>query len=54
MLLARRPTFAELFEELDRDGPQVEGLDAAELVRQGREERDRELLRRILPDFPEP
>ena len=54
VLLARRPTFAELFEELSRDGPKVEGLDAAEVVRQGREERDRELMRRILPDLPEP
>ena len=53
-LLARRPTWEEIFEEIDRDGPALEGVDAAELIREGREERDRELMARILRDLPEP
>jgi hypothetical protein len=53
-LLARRPTFEEIFEQIDRDGPALEGIDAAELVREGREERDRELVSGILRDLPDP
>jgi antitoxin FitA len=53
-LLARRPTWEEIFEEIDRDGPALEGVDTAELIREGREERDRELMARILRDLPEP
>jgi hypothetical protein len=46
-------TWEELFEEMDRENRSfdaVEGIDSAELIRQGREERDRELMGRILGD----
>jgi hypothetical protein len=42
---------------MDRDAWRSEGLsdvDAAELIRQGREERDRELMERLGEDAPEP
>jgi plasmid stability protein len=56
-LIAQQLTWVELFEEIGRDGRALEGLegiDSAELIRQGREERDRELMGRILGDNPEP
>jgi antitoxin FitA len=54
--MASRPTWDEVFEEIDREGPILkgEGVDTVELVRELREERDRELMSRILPDDPEP
>jgi plasmid stability protein len=54
--LARRPTWDEVFEEIDREGPILEGepVDTVELIREMREERDRELMGRIWPDAPEP
>jgi antitoxin FitA len=53
LLLTEQLTWEELFEEIDRQGraPEgLEGIDSAELIRQGREERDRELMGRIGDD----
>ena len=50
--LATRPTWDEFFAEVDQDGPGLEGVDTVELIREGREERDRELMARILRDDP--
>ena len=48
-----RGLYQELFEEIDRDGPAIEGeADTAELIRQGREERERELEARTMRGFP--
>jgi antitoxin FitA len=54
--LANRPTWEEVFEEIDREGPALQGdrVDTVELIREMREERDRELMERIWPDDPEP
>jgi len=52
--LARRPTWDEFFAEVDRDGPIDTDIDWVETIREGREERDRELMARIWPDDPEP
>jgi plasmid stability protein len=57
LLLSQQLTWEELFEEMDREGRTLEGLegiDSAELIRQGREERDRELMGPILGDDEEP
>jgi antitoxin FitA len=57
LLLTEQLTWEELFEEIDRQGraPEgLEGIDSAELIRQGREERDRELMGRIVGDDDEP
>jgi antitoxin FitA len=57
LLLSQQLTWEELFEEMDRENRSfdgVEGIDSAELIRQGREERDRELMGRILGDDEEP
>jgi hypothetical protein len=55
--LSHQLSWEELFEQMDRDPWRSEGLsdvDAAELIRQGREERDRELTERLGGDQPEP
>jgi antitoxin FitA len=44
--LASRPTWQEIFDEIDREGPVATGIDWAEAVREGREERERELEER--------
>ncbi len=51
-LLSQQLSWEELFEEIDRETRRSrgEGIDSAELIRQGREERDRELMGRILGD----
>jgi plasmid stability protein len=57
LLITQQLSWEELFEEMDREGRAFEGLegiDSAELIRQGREERDRELMGRILGDDREP
>ena len=57
LLLSQQLTWEELFEEMDRENRSfdgVEGIDSAELIRQGREERDRELMGRSLGDDEEP
>jgi antitoxin FitA len=52
-LLSTQLSWEELFEEIDRDGPAIEGeVDTAELIRQGREERERELEARTMRGFP--
>jgi plasmid stability protein len=56
-VLTQQLTWEELFEEMDREGRMLDGLedvDSAELIREGREERDRELMGRILGDDQEP
>jgi antitoxin FitA len=54
--LALRPTWQEIFDEIDREGPILKGepVDTVGLIRELREERERELLERIWPDDPEP
>ena len=55
--LSHQLSWEELFEQMDRDPWRSEGLsdvDAAELIRQAREERDRELTERLGGDQPEP
>ena len=56
-LLTKQLTWEELFEEMDRENRSfdgVEGIDSAELIRQGREERDRELMGRVLGGDEDP
>ena len=52
--LASRPTWQEIFDEIDRENPVATGIDWAEAVREGREERDRELMERFTRDDPQP
>jgi antitoxin FitA len=53
--LARRPTWDEIFEEIDREGPLLKGdVDTVALIHEMRQERERELMARIWPDDPEP
>jgi antitoxin FitA len=54
--LALRPTWQEIFDEIDREGPILTGepVDTVTLIREMREERDRELMERIWPHEPEP
>jgi plasmid stability protein len=53
--LASRPTWREVLDEIDREGPALTGdVDTAALIRELREERDRELMARIWPDDPGP
>jgi plasmid stability protein len=54
--LALRPTWQEIFDEIDREGPILKGepVDTVELIRELREERERELMERIWPHEPEP
>jgi plasmid stability protein len=54
--LALRPTWQEIFDEIDREGPILTGepVDTVTLMREMREERDRELMERIRPHEPEP
>jgi hypothetical protein len=52
--LAGLPTWDEFFAEADPEGPTANDVDWAEVIREGREERDRELMERIWPDDPQP
>jgi antitoxin FitA len=53
--LARRPTWDEIFEEIDREGPLLKvDVDTVALIHEMRQERERELMARIWPDDPEP
>jgi antitoxin FitA len=52
--LANRPTWDEFFAEADPEGPIANDVDWAEVIREGREERDRELMERSWPDDPQP
>jgi hypothetical protein len=52
-LLSRQLSWEDVFEEIDRDGPAIDGdVDTAEMIRQDREERERELEARTLRDIP--
>jgi hypothetical protein len=52
-LITQKLTWEELFEELDRDGPVLLGdVDTVEMIRQDREERERELEARTVRDDP--
>jgi antitoxin FitA len=51
-LLSGQMTWEELFAEIDQDDPQPTGIDWAEAVREGREERERELEARTRPRLP--
>ena len=56
-LLSQQLTWEELFEEMDRENRSfngVEAIDSVELIREGREERDRELMGQILDDDEQP
>ena len=53
-VLSRQMSWAELFDEVDEDDPTPTGIDWAEAIREGREERDRELMGRVPRDDPEP
>jgi hypothetical protein len=53
-LLSSQMTWEELFDEIDEEDPVPTGIDWAEAIREGREERDRELLGRDPRDVPEP
>jgi hypothetical protein len=53
-LLSTQLSWEELFEEIDRDGPAIEeDVDTAEMIRQDREERERELEARTMRGFPQ-
>jgi antitoxin FitA len=52
--LASRPTWEEYFDQVGREEPIATGIDWVEVIREGREERDRELMARTWPDDPEP
>jgi antitoxin FitA len=43
-LLSRQMSWEDLFDEIDEEDPAPTGIDWAEEIRAGREERDRELL----------
>jgi antitoxin FitA len=51
--LALRPTWQEIFDEIDREGPILRGepVDTVELIRELREERERELEARTMRTF---
>jgi hypothetical protein len=51
-LLSGQMTWEELFAEIDQDDPQPTGIDWAEAVREGRQERERELEARTRPRLP--
>ena len=53
-LLSRQLSWEELFEEIDEEDPAPTGIDWAETIREGREERDRELLGDVPRTDPEP
>jgi uncharacterized protein YjaG (DUF416 family) len=53
-LLSTQLSWEELSEEIDRDGPAIEeDVDTAEMIRQDREERERELEARTMRGFPQ-
>ena len=52
-LLSRQLSWEEVFAEIDRDGPAIDGdVDTAGMIRQDREQRERELEARTLRDVP--
>jgi antitoxin FitA len=53
-VLSQQMSWEELFDEVDEDDPTPTGIDWAEAIREGREERDRELMGRVPGHDPEP
>ena len=53
-LLSTQLSWDELFDEIDEEDPVATGIDWVEAIREGREERDRELLGRTGRDDHEP
>jgi hypothetical protein len=53
-LLSTQLSWDELFDEIDDEDPVATGIDWVEAIREGREERDRELLGRTGRDDHEP
>jgi hypothetical protein len=53
-MLSRQMRWEELFDEIDEEDPAPTGIDWAETIREGREERDRELLGDVPRGDPEP
>jgi hypothetical protein len=53
-MLSRQASWEELFDEIDGEDPTPTGIDWAEVIREGREERDRELTDRSPRYDPEP
>jgi hypothetical protein len=54
ILLSRQLSWEELFDEIDEEDPAPTGIDWAEAIRAGRDERDRELMGGVPRDDPEP
>jgi hypothetical protein len=52
-MLSRQKSWEELFDEIDEEEPAPTGIDWAAVIREGREERDRELSREMARDDPE-
>ena len=48
--IANRMTWDEYFDAVKDEEPIATGVDCVEVIREGREERDRELMARIWPD----
>ncbi len=53
-MLSRQMSWDELFDEIDEDDPAATGIDWAEAIREGREERDREPMGGASRDDSEP
>jgi hypothetical protein len=51
-MLSRQMSWEELFDEIDEQEPAT-GIDWATVIREGREERDRELRGEVAPDDPD-
>ena len=52
-MLSRQASWEELFDEIDGEDPTPTGIDWAEVIREGREERDREVRGEVAPDDPD-
>jgi len=51
-VLSRQMSWEELFDEIDEEEPAPTGIDWATVIREGREERDREVRGEVAPDDP--
>jgi antitoxin FitA len=51
--LSRQMSWEELFDEIDEEEPTPTGIDWATVIREGREERDRELPGEVAPGDPD-
>jgi hypothetical protein len=52
-MLSRQMSWEELFDEIDEEEPAATGIDWATVIREGREERDREVRGEVAPDDPD-